>query len=348
VLNALTNSVGRWLRGGPKGDVAISSRVRLARNVAGYPFLSRADPEQVARIEETLRTSIMSAGLRGELTYLRLDTMDLLDRQVLAERHLTAREHAEGSWVRGLAFGAGEELSLMVNEEDHLREQVIYGGLNLEGAWQEVRRVDDALADRVPFAFSAKYGYLTACPTNVGTGMRASVMCHLPGLVIAGEMERVVALSQSAELTLRGRYGEGTHASADLYQVSNRVALGVTEEDILQRVSGGVEDLITLEREARQDLFTQHQDRLRERLALALELLGSAGAVSSEEALHFLSQVRLGIAMGLVGEVPQEAVDELLLLTLPAHLQTIEGRKLESKERNQLRANYIQKRLGLN
>jgi protein arginine kinase len=348
VLESLKNRVGEWLRGGPEGDVVISSRVRLARNIAGHAFLTRSDEQEIARIEELLRDKITSCEFGGELTYCRLDQIDPLLGQLLVERHLIAKDHAAASWVRGVAFCPRERLSMMVNEEDHLRIQLIGGGLRLEEAWREVDRVDDILGDAIPFAFSARYGYLTACPSNLGTGMRASVMVHLPALVMAREMEKVIELAQCQNLAVRGLYGEGTHASADLYQISNQVSLGVSEGDILAEVNQAASQVLELERGARENLLGRHRAELQGRIERALEMLRSTVSVSSEEALHLLSQVRLGVQMGLLKGVAMETLNELLLLTLPAHLQTMEGKVLESLQRDEVRAGYVRERLSAN
>jgi len=339
--------MGEWLRGGPDSDVVVSSRVRLARNVASFPFLPKASREQIARIEELLHNKIVSCDLCPDMTYCRLDELDQLLRQLLVERHLIGKDHAEADWVRSVAFCRDERLSLMVNEEDHLRVQVIYGGCQFERAWQDVSAVDDALAQAVPFAFSVRYGYLTACPTNVGTGMRASAMLHLPALVVAHEMEKVLALAQGRKLAVRGLYGEGTHASGDLYQISNQVALGLTEQDILDMVSGAVKDIVSLERTERERFYHQHRPELKSRVERAFDLLAGASSISSEEALHLLSQVRMGVEMNLVDQVRLDTLNSLLLLTLPAHLQTMEGRKVDPARRNELRAVRIRERLGL-
>ena len=348
MLELLKNKVGEWLSGGPQGDVVVSSRVRLARNIAGYPFLTKISPQEVTRIEELLREKILSLDLSQGLVYYRVSELDALLREVLVERQLMARDLAGATWPGGVAFSPDERLSLMINEEDHLRVQVIYGGFQLQKAWQEVNRVDDALAEVVPFAFSAKYGYLAACPTNVGTGMRASVMVHLPAMVMAREMDKLVELAQRHRLAVRGLYGEGTPASADFYQISNQVTLGITEQDILEQVSKAIWEVISIERSTRENLSRLHSTKLQGRLALALEMLANATAISSEEALHLLSQVRMGVEMNLLKDVRPEALNELMLLTLPAHLQTMEGRRLASLRRNKVRADYIKRKLHLN
>lgn len=345
MLETLTDNQCRWLRSGADDDVVLSCRVRLARNIAGYPFLTRADDREVARIEELLRSKIMGLPPHADLEYHRLDGMDSVLRQLLVERHLIGQDHADADWERGVAFASDESMSLLVNEEDHLRMQVFGAGLSLETAWEGVRELDEALAQIIPFAFSARYGYLTACPTNVGTGMRAGVMVHLPALVMAREMEKVIQLCQDSDLALRGLYGEGSHAAADLYQLSNQVTLGRKEEEIISGVDAAVRRIIEREREARRQFFHQDQPQLTGRVKRALELLRSATRLSSEESLNLLSQVRLGAELDLLDGITPEGVNRLLLLTLPAHLQTIEGRETDRQRRNALRAEYLRKQL---
>jgi len=341
----LKTKVGEWLRGGPEGDVVISSRVRLARNVAGYPFVPRASEQEIQRIEALLSKKLLEANIKPELTYYRLDTMERTFVELLMERHLISHDHAEADWVRGVAFDADERVSVMVNEEDHLRIQVVRGGLRLEKVWEQINEIDDRLAELIPFAFSHKYGYLTACPTNVGTGMRASVMLHLPAVIICQEMENVVRTVQERHLGLRGFFGEGTQGSGDFYQLSNQVTLGVTEAEIIAQVTQMASHLVELEREARRSLLQNHRAQIEDRLNRAFEMLLSASMISSEEALHLLSQVRLGVAMNLIKRVRLERLNEVFLLTLPGHLQTMEGRSIQSLQRNELRARYVKERL---
>ena len=344
-LTDLKGKVGEWLRGGRDGDVAISSRIRLARNVEDYPFVSRASDEQIAGVEELLRSKITTCDFGHPLDYHRLDGMESLFLELLTERHLISRDLAEGDRVRAVAFDSQERTSLMVNEEDHLRIQVVGGGFCLDEVWQETNHIDDILAAEIHFAFSSKYGFLTACPTNVGTGMRASVMLHLPALVMRHETDKVTARAAELSLALRGFYGEGTYASGDLYQVSNQITLGLSEEEITEKVSSAAEQIIKLERAARLNLLNEHGTEVRNRMERAFEMLTGATSVSSEEALHLLSQIRMGVETNIIKGTRIEALNELFLLTLPAHLQTIQGRRIDNLERNQLRAAYLRERL---
>ncbi len=238
-LDDLTHNSGEWLRGsGPESDIVISSRIRLARNLAAYPFTNRASSYQKAEIEAMLRERIAKLELDPKLAYVSVPGLTVLDRQLLVERQLISRELASAEGPRGVAVAPRESVSLMVNEEDHLRLQVMRSGLSLDEAWQEIDRIDDLVEERVAYAFSEEFGYLTACPTNVGTGMRASVMLHLPALEYTKQIEKVFRALQKINLAVRGLYGEGSRASGDFYQISNQVTLGKSETTILAEIHG--------------------------------------------------------------------------------------------------------------
>lgn len=334
-----------WLDGGPDGDVVLSSRVRIARNLDGFPFVSRCSDAQRARIEELARNVVLSLPIDRPLHYVRLDELTDLYRELLLERHLIGREVAEGHGVRAIAFDDGEHYSVTVNAEDHLRVRCTGGGLSLEDVYESADRLDDMLAARIPFAFSDQYGYLTASPLNVGTGLRASVMLHLPGVVMAHEMDRLAEIARQDNLAVRGTYGEGTHGAGDFYQVCNQVTLGLCEEVIVSQVGRSAKQLCELERSCRSNLHASHPGEFCERIEKAYELLCSAAALSSQETLNLLSLVRLGVEMGLLRAAPMATINDLFFLTLPAHLQTMEGGELDSAVRNELRASYVRNRL---
>jgi len=347
VLETLKNkSIARWLQGGAQGDVVLSSRVRLARNVAKYPFLSRAEASQIARIEELVHSKIQDAGFKPALNYCRLDQTDPFDLRLLVERHIIARDHAESDIIRAVAFSSDESLSIMINEEDHLRMQVINGGMSLRETAKMVCQVDDKIASHLPYAFSADYGFLTACPTNVGTGMRAGLMLHLPAIMISREMDKLTRICHDMDLALRGLYGEGTHGAADVYQVSNNATLGVDEDAITEHVMEAGERIVNLEKDIRRNLLLYHKKELCNRIHNAFELLRQTRAISSEEALSLLSQVRLGVCLGLIDDLDESSVNDLLFLILPAHLQTVKGRETDSLKRNEMRASYIKENLS--
>lgn len=346
-LSDLTNHAGEWLRGsGPMSDIVISSRIRLARNVAGLPFLSRASRQQRQMLEARIRDVLLGAQLSPQTLYVDLDHAPEIDRQLLVERHLISKQHAAAEGARGVAVGENETLSVMINEEDHLRIQVLRSGLQLDEAWDQINAVDDTLESKLDFAFHARFGYLTACPTNVGTGIRVSVMLHLPALKLTGEIEKVFRAAKELKLAVRGLYGEGTEATGDFYQISNQTTLGKTEEEIISDFRHIViPRIIDFEHHARRTLLNDHTVALDDKVGRALGLLRSARLMATEETLFLLSHLRMGVNLGRVKDVDIRTINEMFLLTQPAHLQKISGRKLEGDVRRAARADYIRQRL---
>ena len=345
-LDSLTHTSGEWLRGtGPESDIVISSRVRLARNLAAFPFTNRASAHQKAEIETLLRERIAKLEVDPRLDYLTLATLTPLDRQFLVERQLISRELATTEGPRGVALVPQETVSLMVNEEDHLRLQVMRSGFALDEAWQDIDKVDDLLEQRITYAFSEEFGYLTACPTNVGTGMRASVMLHLPALVLAKQIEKVFRALQKINLAVRGLYGEGSRASGDFYQISNQVTLGKGETTILAEIREVIPQIINYERQARATLIRESRQALQDRVSRAFGTLCSATMMTSEETMDLLSSVRLGINLALLEDITIPTVNELFIHTQPAHLQKLMGTALDGEERNSARARYLRSRL---
>ncbi len=346
-LDSLTHSNGEWLRGtGPESDIVVSSRIRLARNLSSFPFTSRASAHQKAEIDQLLREKIARIDVQPPLEYIHLPGLSPLDRQLLVERQLISRELANSEGPRGVAVAPSETVSIMVNEEDHLRLQVIRSGFALDECWQDIDRLDDALEQRVHYAFTEEFGYLTACPTNVGTGMRASVMLHLPALVLAKQIEKVFRALQKIHLAVRGLYGEGSRASGDFYQISNQVTLGKSETTILSEIRDVIPQIIVYERQARNALTRENRQALHDRVHRALGTLKSAMMITSEETMDLLSSVRLGINVGLLEEITVPTVNELFIHTQSAHLQKLMGAALDTEERNTARARYLRSRLG--
>jgi protein arginine kinase len=347
-LSDLTSRAGEWLRGvGPMSEIVISSRVRLARNLAGTPFLSRSTRTQRQAAERRVREAIDDARLAPQMLYIDLEQSPELDRQLLVERHLISKPHAAAEGARGVAVSGEETLSIMVNEEDHLRIQVLRSGLQLDEAWEQINAIDDQLEDRLQFAFHKTFGYLTACPTNVGTGIRVSVMLHLPALKLTGEIEKVFRAAKDMRLAVRGLYGEGTEATGDFYQVSNQTTLGKDETEILDEFKHVViPKIIDYEQQARRTLRDERLTALDDKVFRALGTLRSARLLSSEEVLFLLSHVRMGINLGRLREMDVKTLNELFLLTQPAHLQRLIGRKIEGDARRAARADLVRQRLG--
>ena len=348
-LDALTHTSGEWLRGsGPDSDIVISSRIRLARNLAQFPFPSRADDSIRAEVESLLRTKLGHLDVGKSLSYIDIATLAPIDRQFLVERQLISREHAESRGSRGVGISREENISLMINEEDHLRIQVLRSGFALEECWAEIDRIDDAVEQHVTYAFSEEFGYLTACPTNVGTGIRVSVMLHLPALVITKEIQKVFHALQKISLAVRGLYGEGSQAMGDFYQISNQVTLGKTEPQIIDSLKDVVPNIIAYERRVRNALVKENRRSLHDQISRAYGILRNAQTISSEETMHLLSSVRMGINLGLIDDLEIPTVNELFIHTQPAHLQKIRSEKLQTAERNVARAAYLRERLGAN
>ncbi|RUL85905.1 protein arginine kinase [Tautonia sociabilis] len=343
-LDALTRTSGEWLRGtGPESDIVICSRIRLARNLADFPFTSRASDPEKLEIERVCRSAMDKAGL--DLEYQSLVDLGLLDRQLLVERQLISRELSGGDGPRGVAVGPRENMSIMVNEEDHLRIQVMNSGFSLPEVWEQINALDDRLEEQLHFAFNPQLGYLTSCPTNVGTGIRVGVMLHLPALANTKQIEKVFRALHKINLAVRGLYGEGTQADGDFYQISNQQTLGKSERELIRNLSDVVPQIISYERQARQEWIAQRRQHLHDQVSRAYGVLKTAHTISSSETMHLLSSVRMGINLGLIDDLEIRTVNELFIHTQPAHLQKIQGEELEVDERNIARAGYIRRRL---
>lgn len=349
-IDDLSNTSGEWLRGsGPESDIVISSRVRLARNLAEFPFISRATDTDRAEIERRIREHIdalrSTGAVDSSLIYIDVNDLEEVDRRFLVERQLISREHTESEGARAVAVDADERFSVMINEEDHLRIQVMFSGLDLQSAWERASALDDMIESRITFAFNEQLGYLTACPTNVGTGARVSVMLHLPALVITRQIEKVFRSLQKVNLAVRGLYGEGSQAMGDFYQISNQITLGLSEEEVLKKVGDVVPVLIDYERQAREFLIRESQETLHDRVSRAYGILRTAQTISSEETMHLLSSVRMGVNLGLITDVEMPVVNKLFIHTQPAHLQKLRGEQLSSSDRNIERAAYLREHL---
>ena len=336
----LLSSVGQAFGTGPDSDVIISSRVRLARNVAEYPFISRlsvADSKELV----ALLQPIVEEAVGPNSLYVCMEQIDGIDRTFLIERHLISRELGTSVLSSGVVIGDAERASVMINEEDHLRIQVIQGGYQLANCMDEARRIDEAIADKVIYAFHDKLGYLTACPTNVGTGMRVSVMLHLPALVLTRQIERVFRSLQKITLTVRGLFGEGSQSEGDFFQISNQTTLGITEEDLLQELTQVVPAIIDYERKAREYLLKENRESVCDRVQRAYEILRTARSIKSGEAMMLFSTLRMGIHCKLIDEMDESTLNQLILNTQPAHLQKLLDREVDPPERDFARSEYI-------
>jgi len=336
-----------WLSGeGSDSQVVLSSRVRLARNIANSPFPSRADTDKRESILSFVKNAVgKSEGLRRG-TFVDCAKLDDLDRSFLVERHLASIELTRCRDSCALFIGEEENTSLMINEEDHLRVQALSSGLEIRKAFEMADQMDEELSGSLEFAFDPTFGYLTACPTNTGTGMRASVLIHLPGLALTREIEKVISQINKLGLVVRGFYGEGSDVWGNLFQVSNQTTLGRSEEDIVESLERVTRQIIEYEENARKRLFSEAEDQIEDKIWRAFGILKYARTLTSEEVLNMLSAIRLGIGTGIVKSLSLPQVNEILALSQPAHLQKYFKKRMEPGERDRIRAELVRSKLG--
>ncbi len=347
-LNDLLNHQSEWLKDiGPNSNIVTSSRIRLARNLEKIPFPHWADKKQSEQAAAAVIKAAAKTDYLKTATVFNLAELDGIDKQFLVERHLMSYEHTQKPDHKAVIIDDQEILSIMVNEEDHIRMQVMQSGLNLFEAWSIISEIDDALAKELSFAFMPEWGYLTACPTNTGTGMRGSVMLHLPALVMTRAIDRVLAAIAKLSFTTRGLYGEGTQAMGNFFQISNQVSLGLSEDDIVSNINGLIRQVVDQENQAREAMLSKNRALLEDRVNRSLGILKSAHIISSQETIELLSMVRLGCDLGMVKDIQRSRINELFILTQPAHLQKAEDKKLTSPERDVKRAQIIRDKLNI-
>lgn len=336
-----------WLDGhGPRADLVVSTRVRLARNLQGVPFTHRARDEQLQGVLANVSSAAERVpGLSGGDAY-RMAELSPVERQVLVERHLVSHEMGDGARPRGIVIGPEERVSLMINEEDHLRLQAIAPGLQLAEAWALADGSDDLLAESLDFAFSDEIGFLTACPTNAGTGLRASVLVHLPALVLLNEMPKVLKSIEQVGLNVRGLYGEHSEVMGNLFQISNQTTLGRSERDSIESVERVTRQILDHEERARERMQRDARVQIEDKVWRAYGTLRHCRTVHAKEVINLCSAVRLGVALGLPGLPDVRVLNELLVLAQPAHLQRRAGGALGAEERNVYRAQIVRERLA--
>lgn len=341
-LDDLMNQASEWLRGtGPQSDIVIASRVRLARNIAKLPFSHWANKSQSQQALKICRGAIEANNFMRGSVFVTIEDLNNIDKQFLLERHLISKELITKSDSKAVVISEKEIISIMINEEDHLRLQTIQSGFNLKQAWQIIDSLDTDLGLNIDYAFSNDVGFLTACPTNTGTGMRASVMLHLPALVMVKQINRVFQTISKLSLTVRGFYGEGTQATGNFFQISNQTTLGRSEVDIIDNIERIIRQVIMHEQNARKMLMAQHKTQLADRIWRARGILKNAHIITSSETIELLSMVRLGVDLGLIKDIDITTVNQLFLSTQPAHLQKLSGKALTAAERDEKRAQVI-------
>jgi len=332
-------------RKGPHDRIVMSSRVRLARNLKEAAFPGWAKKPERVKVLEVIRPAVEKLPEMKEAFSESMDNLSTLDKQILVERHLISREHAAKSSGSGLVLNRDETLCVMINEEDHMRMQALRPGLQLRQAWTAIDHVDSELEKKLEYAFNSELGYLTACPTNIGTGIRVSAMLHLPGLVLAEQINPIIQSVNKLGLAVRGLYGEGTEALGNVFQVSNQMTLGETENAIVERLEKVLAQIIEHEENARGTLLEKKAKMVYNHIGRAYGILANAHSISSKETMNLLSLMRLGVDVGLFPGVDRSLVDELFILTQPAHLQKQHSEKLSAEERDLLRADMVRERL---
>jgi protein arginine kinase len=332
-------------RKGPHDRIVMSSRVRLARNIKDAAFPGWAKKPERVRVLELIRPAVEGLPEMKDAFSESMDSLSALDKQILVERHLISREHAAKSAGSGLVLNREETLCFMINEEDHLRMQALRPGLQLRQAWSAIDQADSMLEKRLDYAFNPDLGYLTACPTNIGTGIRVSAMLHLPGLVLGEQINPIIQSVNKLGLAVRGLYGEGTEALGNVFQVSNQMTLGEAETAIVERLEKVLAQIIEHEENARASLLEKKPKMVYNHIGRAYGILANAHQISSKETMNLLSLMRLGVDVGLFPGVDRSLVDELFILTQPAHLQKQHSEKLSAEERDLLRADMVRERL---
>src|SRR6266702_1430865 len=334
-------------RKGPFDRIVMSSRVRLARNLREASFPGWAKKPERIRVLELIRPTVEALPEMNDAFSESMDSLSTLDKQILVERHLISREHAAKSAGSGLVLNREETLCFMINEEDHLRMQALRPGLQLRQAWGAIDQADSMLEKRLEYAFNPDWGYLTACPTNIGTGIRVSAMLHLPGLVLGEQINPIIQSVNKLGLAVRGLYGEGTEALGNVFQVSNQMTLGESETAIVERLEKVLAQIIEHEENARASLLEKKPKMVYNHIGRAYGILANAHSISSKETMNLLSLMRLGVDLGLFPDLERWLVDELFIMTQPAHLQRRYSEKLGAEERDLLRADMLRERLRL-
>ncbi|MDF2718885.1 MAG: ATP:guanido phosphotransferase [Paenibacillus sp.] len=346
--NIFVQALSDWMKGrSPESDVVISTRIRLARNLRSLPFPMLATNVQSKEVLDQIVKVLQSEELQqvSDFDLFILDQLGELQKRVLVEKHLISPNLANESRNGAVMINENESVSIMVNEEDHLRIQCLSPGFQIREAWELANRIDDIFESQVDYAFEERRGFMTSCPTNVGTGIRASVMMHLPALVLTQQMNRILQAINQVGLAVRGIYGEGSEAIGNVFQVSNQITLGQSEEEIIDNLHSVAKQIIEHERAARQKLLAESKMRISDRVKRSYGILSHAAIMDSKEAAQRLSDVRLGVDLGLLANVSPHVLNELMVMTQPGFLQQYAGTKLSADDRDIRRAELIRDKI---
>ncbi|WP_163971917.1 protein arginine kinase [Oceanobacillus halotolerans] len=346
----MNEAISPWMReDGPDSDIVLSSRIRLARNFAQVSFPIIAEEADLNRIHQFFEQEYTHASFQDykDFEFIPIEDLSPIEKRVLVEKHLISPHLAEKSKYAASLISKNEQVSVMINEEDHIRMQLYFPGFQLNKALEKAFEFDDWLEEKVDYAFDESRGYLTSCPTNVGTGMRASVMMHLPALTMTQQINRMIPAINQLGLVVRGIYGEGSDAVGNIFQISNQITLGKSESDIVEDLESVVRQLIDHERKARQRLMDQSSTRMEDHIYRSYGILKYSRIIESKEAAKCLSNVRLGIDLGFIDDIKRNILNELMVLTQPGFLQQYAKKSLTSNERDILRASLIRERIQL-
>ncbi|WP_368901749.1 protein arginine kinase [Oceanobacillus oncorhynchi] len=346
----INEAISPWmLEDGPDKDIVMSSRVRLARNFADKLYPTSGNKEALEEVLQFIKKNYIKEEdtEQDSLTFIPMKQLNMIEKLVLVEKHLISPHLIKHSDYAAVLLSEQEQTSIMVNEEDHLRIQVYYPGLQLKKALEEAYYLDDWLEEEADYAFDETKGYLTSCPTNIGTGMRASIMMHLPALVLTKQINRLIPAINQLGLVVRGIYGEGSEARGNIFQISNQITLGKSEEDIVEDLESIVNQLVEHERMARQYIYEQSEISLEDRVFRSYGTLKNSRIIDSKEAATCISNLRLGIDLGIIENISENILNELMVLTQPGFLQHYANKALRSDERDIRRASIIRERLNL-
>ncbi|QEK11131.1 protein arginine kinase [Crassaminicella thermophila] len=341
----------KWIEGsGPDNDIVISSRIRLARNLEDFPFPVALTKSRSKEVLKTVSNALLEGNsvLRNDFDSITLEEVPQLERQVLVEKHLISPNLAANFEKSGVLLNKDESISIMINEEDHIRIQCLLPGFQLDEAWDTADKIDDVLEEELKYAFDEKLGYLTSCPTNVGTGIRASVMMHLPALHMTGYINRILQAANQIGLAVRGIYGEGTEFMGNLFQISNQLTLGRSEKDIIDNLKDITRQIIQKERDARSTLLSNNRAQLEDKIYRSFGILCNARILTSQECMKLLSEVRVGIDLGILKDVSIDNINEIMIMTQPGYLQKIAQKQLSSNERDIRRATLVREKIRSN
>ncbi len=336
-----------YIENGPDSDVVVSSRVRLARNFKGYPFPFRMSKEQQEEILEKTKNAIFKGNefMQKDFSFTDISSLNTIERYALVEKHIISKEIVNNKNHSGLILSSDEKISIMVNEEDHLRIQCLESGMKMDSAWETCNRIDLLLEEDIDFAFNESLGYLTCCPTNLGTAIRVSAMLHLPALTMTGYIRTILDACGKLGIAVRGLYGENTEATGNMFQLSNQVTLGKNEEDIIKSIKNITYQIIEQERILREELYKQNKHKFEDRIFRSYGVLQNARIINTDECLKKLSDVRLGVDMGIITEIKITSINEIMLMIQPGGLQKVANKEITPEERDVIRAELIRQKL---